>query len=62
MDEYIMFVDETLKTSKNPYFCMGGICVKGNYNDTVLRDSSATILEHFDLIYPSIVINSKRRI
>lgn len=36
MEEYIFFIDETLKTSKNPYFCMSGICVKRNYYEDVI--------------------------
>ncbi len=58
MDEYILFIDETLKAPKNPYFCMGGICVKRNYYEDVLTAeinslkarhfSSSNIIFHYN--------------
>ena len=49
MDEYILFVDETLKTSKNPYFCMSGICVKRNYYEDFLTNEINSLKKrHFN--------------
>lgn len=36
MDEYILFIDETKKTSKNPYFCMSGLCFKRSYYENIV--------------------------
>lgn len=64
MDEYIMFVDETLKTSKNPYFCMGGIIVKRNYyEDTVTKEINTLKKRHFnstDVIFHYSEMNNKK--
>lgn len=66
MDEYIMFVDETLKTSTNPYFCMGGICVKRNYyEDVVTQEINDLKKKHFnltDVIFHYSEMNKKKGI
>lgn len=64
MEEYILFIDETLKTSKNPYFCMGGICVKRNYyEDTVIQKINSLKKRHFnssDVIFHYSEMNNKK--
>lgn len=64
MNEYILFVDETLKTSKNPYFCMSGICAKRNYyDDTITKEVNLLKKRHFsstDVIFHYSEINNKK--
>lgn len=49
MDEYILFIDETLKTSNNPYFCMGGICVRRSYyEDAITKEINLLKKRHFN--------------
>ena len=61
-----MFVDETLKTSTNPYFCMGGICVKRNYyEDIVTKEINDLKKRHFnstDVIFHYSEMNNKKGI
>lgn len=46
--EYILFVDETKKTSTNPYFCLSGVCFKRSYyEDTVVPEINALKEKHF---------------
>ena len=41
MEEYILFVDETLKTPHNPYFCLSGISFKRSYyEDFITKEIS----------------------
>lgn len=64
MEEYILFIDETLKTSKNPYFCMSGICVKRNYyEDTMTHEINSLKKRHFnstDVIFHYSEMNNKK--
>ncbi len=64
MEEYIFFIDETLKTSKNPYFCMGGICVKRNYyEDVITQEINSLKKRHFnsaDVIFHYSEMNNKK--
>ena len=49
MEEYILFVDETKKTSHNPYFCMSGVCFKRSYyEDIVVTKVNDLKKKHFD--------------
>ena len=64
MEEYIFFIDETLKTSKNPYFCMSGICVKRNYyEDVITQEINSLKKRHFnstDVIFHYSEMNNKK--
>lgn len=49
MEEYILFVDETKKTTHNPYFCMSGICFKRSYyEDIVVPEINALKEKYFN--------------
>lgn len=65
MDEYILFVDETLKTPKNPYFCLSGVCFKRNYyEDVVVKEINELKKRHFencDVIFHYSDMNNKKR-
>lgn len=64
MEEYILFIDETLKTSKNPYYCMSGICVKRNYyEDIITCEINSLKKRHFnssDVIFHYSEMNNKK--
>ena len=64
MDEYILFIDETLKTSKNPYFCMSGICVKRNYYEDIITQKNKSLkIRHInstDFIFHYSEMNNKK--
>ncbi len=66
MEEYIFFIDETLKTSKNPYFCMSGICVKRNYyEDIITQEINSLKKRHFnstDVVFHYSEMNNKKGI
>lgn len=36
MNEYILFVDETQKTPKNPFFCISGVCFMRSYYENIV--------------------------
>ena len=46
-EEYILFLDETLKTSNNPYFSLAGIIVKRKYYEDVFITRVNTIKKKF---------------
>lgn len=65
MDEHILFIDETLKTPKNPYFCLSGVCFKRNYyEDIVVMEMNKLKKKHFndcDVIFHYSDMNNKKR-
>lgn len=45
--ECIFFLDETLKTTKNPYFCLGGfICTRKEYEEKIIKSISNIKQKH----------------
>lgn len=65
MEEHILFVDETLKTPHNPYFCLGGISFKRSYyEDFVVKEFNKLKKRHFnstDVIFHYSDMNNKKR-
>lgn len=65
MEEYILFVDETLKTPHNPYFCLSGISFKRSYyEDFITKEINELKKRHFnntDVIFHYSDMNNKKR-
>lgn len=63
-EEYILFLDETLKTSNNPYFSLAGIIVKRKYYEDVFITRVNTIKKKFfkdtDIIFHYSDMNNKK--
>ena len=63
MDEYILYLDETGKAPKNPYFCLAGIAVKReHYENAIIPQINALKKKYFsdtDVIFHASAMNKK---
>lgn len=63
-EEYILFLDETLKTSNNPYFSLAGIIVKRKYYEDVIIPKVNNIKKKYfngtDVIFHYSDMNNKK--
>jgi hypothetical protein len=65
MDEYILYLDETAKSTCNPYFCLAGIIVKRkDYEDNVIPQINVLKKKYFsttDIIFHASAMNRKEK-